>query len=67
MSISWAHFRPHGPLRLQMLQSQLPECWRAFDEAGREHHEHRLGIFPATWPPWTPDVAKPTARVMARI
>ena len=49
MSISWAYFRPHGP-RFQMLQNQLPECWRAFDEAGGEHHEHQLGIFPATWP-----------------
>ena len=51
MSISWAYFRPHGPTRFQMLQNQLPECWRAFDEAGGEHHEHQLGIFPATWPP----------------
>ena len=51
MSISWAYFRPHGPPRFQMmLQNQLPECWRAFDEAGGEHHEHQLGIFPATWP-----------------
>ena len=51
MSVSWAYFRPHGPPRFQMLQNQLPECWRAFDEAGGEHHEHQLGIFPATWPP----------------
>ena len=47
MSISRAYVRPHGPPTLKILQNQLP----AFDEAGGEHHEHQLGIFPATWPP----------------
>ena len=50
MSISWAYFRPQGPPRRQALQNQLPESLRAFDEAGGEHHEHQLGVFPATGP-----------------
>ena len=43
-------FRPQGPPRRQALQNQLPESLRAFDEAGGEHHEHQLGVFPATGP-----------------
>ena len=50
MSISWAYFRPQGPPRRQALQNQLPESLRAVDEAGGEHHEHQLGVFPATGP-----------------
>ena len=65
MSISCAYFRPQGPPRRQALQNQLPESLRAFDEAGGEHHEHQLGVFPATGPSWAPGVAKPTARVRA--
>ena len=50
MSISWGYFRPLGPPRRQVLQNQLPEGLRAFDEAGGEHHEHQLGTFLATGP-----------------
>ena len=50
MSISWEYFWPQGPPRRQALQNQLPESLHAFDEAGREHHEHQLGIFLATGP-----------------
>ena len=50
MSISWAYSGLQGPPRRQALQNQLPESLRAFDEAGGEHHEHQLGIFPATGP-----------------
>ena len=70
MSISWAYFRPQGPPRRQALQNQLPESLRAMtrvDEARGEHHEHQLGVFPATGPSQVPGVAKPTARVIARI
>ena len=65
MSISWAYFRPQGPPRRQALQNQLPESLRAFDEAGGEHHEHQLGV--PTGPSYAQGVAKPTARVIARI
>ena len=67
MSISWVYFRPHGPLHSRCCKNQLPQSLRTFDEAGGEHHEHQLGILPATWSPRLQMLQKPTAPVTAHI